>query len=371
MWKLPDIARRFPLVARPRPACLPLPTRVDGLVNLAEAAAAKKDPALAATVFNQSALLASDIGLPSLARTMCHQHASAYLHASPLTVSAAIRALEPVINLVRLHIRAGRGDDGRNRLLALYEAVTAGRSAHFEGVTVPADLTSTDEERREVRAWLWSVVLADGTRTLTNAGRWADALAHIEQHRGIGRRMLDGRQVAVLATLTSGATPAAQALLKETAPGEPWEQAVTACLTVLCRQTLGQPVNQQLPTLVEEFIQRPAGDGLTVFNTRLGLTILGAVGSPGPAARRIVSGLYRRVLHATDGYAARDCLSDAVFAALATEEQSGTCRKIVRECALDARALSGAHAAALTDALHISDGVIRDSIRGRVCRSRP
>jgi hypothetical protein len=82
-------------------------------------------------------------------------------------------------------------------------------------VTVPADLTVSPDDRGEVRARLRRVLLADGTRTLR--GRWNEALAHIEAHRGVGKRMLDGRQVAVLA---AGDTEQAAALLKDTMPGE-------------------------------------------------------------------------------------------------------------------------------------------------------
>lgn len=77
------IAQRFPLIYRFRPACLPLSRRVHGLVELAEAAAAKEDQGLASAVYNQAALIASDLALPDLARKMCHQHATTYLNATP------------------------------------------------------------------------------------------------------------------------------------------------------------------------------------------------------------------------------------------------------------------------------------------------
>lgn len=150
---------------------------------------------------------------PDDARTMCRRPASAYLHATPLPGKTAIRALEPVVNLARLQIRAGYADEGRRHLLTLYDAVSTGVPARFEDISVPADLTVSAEDRKEVRAWLWRVLLADGTRTLTAAGRWAEALAHIEEHHGIGQKMFDGRQVAVLAALTSGDTLAAEDLL--------------------------------------------------------------------------------------------------------------------------------------------------------------
>lgn len=83
MDPLGSTARRFPLVARFRPACLPLHARVRALVELAAKAVKQGDQGVASSVFNQAALVASDIDLPDLARTMCHRHAEAYLPACP------------------------------------------------------------------------------------------------------------------------------------------------------------------------------------------------------------------------------------------------------------------------------------------------
>ncbi len=245
VWKPPDVvARRFPLIARPRPACLPLHRRVHALVELADTAAKRGDPSVASTVINQAALIASDVGLPALAREMCRRHAATYLRTAPLTAGSAIRALEPVVNLARLHLRAGRADDGRQHLLTLFDAITTGRPARVEDVAVPADLVQQADDREEVRVWLWSILLADGTRALATAGRWTEALAHVQARRGIGQRMLDGRQVAVLAALVALDPAHAGDLLGDTAPGEPWEQAVTACLTALCHRSTGQLVDR-------------------------------------------------------------------------------------------------------------------------------
>ncbi|MER6123688.1 hypothetical protein ABT173_13715 [Streptomyces sp. NPDC001795] len=357
------VAQRFPLVARFRPACPPLPERVCGLVELADTAVKKSDRGLASAVYNQAALIASDLDLPDLAREMCHQHAAAYLHACPLPGMSAIRGLEPVVNLARLQIRAGRTDEGRQRLLDLYEAVEAGTAARFDGVAVPADLTTTDEGHHEVSAWLWRVLLADGTRTLTTEGRWAEALTHIEAHRGIGKRMLDGRQVAVLAALVTGDTTRAAALLSDTTPGDPWEQAVTACLTVLCRHDAGQPLDGRLTDLAATYLERQAEPGMTVFDIRLGLTILDAIGSTdSPAAHRIVEDLHRRTTDAEDGYAARETLAHSLFAAIATGQQEQDCRSLVRACALGAGTIPDEVLAELMAALRAGDSAIRDSL---------
>ncbi|MFK0111632.1 hypothetical protein [Streptomyces sp. NPDC091217] len=353
------IARRFPLIARFRPACLPLPDRVRSVTELAARAVERSDQGLASTVFNQTALIASDLGLPELARAMCHRHAAAYLNACPLPAMGAIRALEPLVNLARLQIRAGRTDEGRKRLSDLYEAVGAATAVSFEGITVPTDLTCTEDDRREVRAWLWRVVLADGTRSLTTTGRWSEALAHIEQHRGVGTRMLDGRQVAVIAALTFGQTDRADALLATTTPGEPWEQAVTACLKTLCRRETGQPVEDSLTNM---YLNHEAKAGMTVFDVRLGLTVLDAVGSAEhPAARLLIDELIRRTTEARSGYAARELLTHPLFDALAGDTQRHGCESLLRSCALDAGGLPEVLRRCLTTALDTSEAVLSRS----------
>ncbi|WP_404190727.1 hypothetical protein [Streptomyces tauricus] len=356
-------AQRFPLVARFRPACLPLPERVRSLVELADSAVKKSDQGIASAVYNQAALIASDLDLPDQAREMCHQHAAAYLHACPLPGMSAIRGLEPVVNLARLQIRAGHADEGRQRLLDLYKAVETGTAARFEGVNVPTDLTATDEDRQEVRAWLWRVLLADGTRTLTSEGRWAEALAHIEAHHGIGKRMLDGRQVAVLAALAAGDTAWAALLLADTMPGDQWEQAVTACLAVLCRRDAGQPIDGHLADLVTAYSERKTEPGMTVFDTRLGLTVLDAIGSAEAlAAHRIVKDLHRKTTDAEDGYAARENLAHPLFTEIATDRQAQECRALVHACALGTGTLPDELRGELTAALCASDRVIRESL---------
>ncbi|MBT2413935.1 hypothetical protein J7I94_25890 [Streptomyces sp. ISL-12] len=356
-------ARRFPLVARFRPACLPLPERVRALVDLADTAVKETDQGAASAVYNQAALIASDLDLPDLAREMCHQHAAAYLRACPLPGMSAIRGLEPVVNLARLQIRAGRADEGRQRLLNLYKAVETGTAARFEGVTVPADLTATSGDRQEVRAWLWRVLLADGTRALTTEGRWAEALAHIGAHHGIGKRMLDGRQVAVLAALVAGDTAWAAVLLADTVPGDAWEQAVTACLTVLCRRDAGQPIDGHLADVVTACLGRKTEPGMTVFDTRLGLTVLDAIGSAEVlTAHRIVENLHRRTTDSADGYAARENLAHPLFTEIATDPQAQDCRALVRACALGAGILPRELQEELTAVLRASDSVIRESL---------
>ena len=73
-------------------------------------------------------------GLPKLAREWCHRHAAAYLRAHPLGAQAARHALEPLVNLARLHIRDGKSDAAFQLLDALYKAVTSRADTVIDGL---------------------------------------------------------------------------------------------------------------------------------------------------------------------------------------------------------------------------------------------
>ncbi|WP_188299523.1 hypothetical protein [Streptomyces sp. CBMA156] len=302
---------------------------------MADTASRQNDPGLASTVFNQAALLASDLDLPAYARDLCHRHADRYLTRGPLPARSAIRGLEPIVNLARLHIRAGHHQPGHQLLLDLYRAVTTGTEATLDGITVPAHLTDTSEQRAEVRQWLWRVVIADGTRALTTAGRWTDALHHIEAHHGIGQRILDGRQVAVLAAATTGDLPGALTLLAATDPGEPWENAVTAVLTALCR-----PGDQYATeTAIEHCLAYEPGEGLALFTTRLALTAIDAADPDTPAARNLIKQLSSRTGRTGDGYALRDLLTHPGVRGRLEPSRTAELEQALATCALGSAAL--------------------------------
>ncbi|MFB7677031.1 hypothetical protein ACFC26_37080 [Kitasatospora purpeofusca] len=341
------VARRFPLVARTRPACLPLNARVGRLSELADTASQRADPGLASTVFNQAALLASDLGLPEYARELCHRHADLYLPRGPLPAMSAIRGLEPIVNLARLHIRAGHHQRGHQLLLDLYHAVTTATATLLDGITVPAELTETDQQRAEVRAWLWRVVIADGTRALTAAGRWSEALRHIEEQRGIGRRILDGRQVAVLAAATTGDLPRALALLEETEPGDAWEDAVAAVLTALCRPGDHRAAEHA----INHCLALDPQEGLAAFTTRLALTALDATDPDTPSVRNLLLQLTSRTRESADGYALRDLLAHQGVRRSLAPAHGRALERALAACALDSGALPEALRSRLEGAL--------------------
>ena len=332
-----SILRRFPLVPRPRPPCTLLTERAGRISDLATTAAQDGDLAAASVVFNQAALLASDCGLAVLARQWCRRHTQVYLRHCPLDPKSARYALEPLVNLARLHIRDGNGDAACTLLDTLYQAIRDRADTVIDDIPVPASrLTTTAADLHAVRTWLWTVLLADSPRALISAGRWNDALAHLERHHGIGQRMLDGRQVAVIARYLAGDTAGALTILTGTVIAETWEEIVSSCLTMLL--TPGQSRSVVRRTAVLDAYRRlGSAPELAVFMTRLGLSVIDALGGvAGNDGQITARDLITRVIGWRDGYAARDLLTHPGCRALLTVDEEHDLTHITSTCALGA-----------------------------------
>lgn len=333
---LGQIARRFPLVARPRPACPPLPDRVATMRRHAAAAARDTDQASASAVFNLAALLASDVGLPDLARQWCHRQADVYLRAHPLGAQAARHALEPMINLARLHMRAGDGERAHALMEDLFTAVNDRADTVIEGIALPAEhLTARLEDHHELRAWLWSTLLATSARALAIAGRWNQAHDRLQALRGVGQRLFDGRQIAILAHATSGRQDAALALLAETASEDPWENAVAAVLTIMCRSGA---TDTEADDALKLCGRVPTAAGLDVFHTRLRLALVDALGES-DRAPDVCQDVITRACMSGDGYAARDILLHPVCRAALQPAQQQTLADAVGAAGLGRRSI--------------------------------
>ena len=175
--------------------------------------------------------------------------------------------------------------------------------------------------------------------------------------------MLDGRQVAIVTALTEDDTERAAGLLTNTAPGDPWEQTVTAYLTALWRRDAGQHVDNCLGDLVNTYLSHKAKPGLTVFDVRLGLTALDALeAAQHPEAGRLVQELVRRTEEACDGYAAREFLVHPLAAALATARQAQGCRDLIGACALEAGALPNGFHTDLSVSLNTAEAVLTQTV---------
>jgi hypothetical protein len=355
------ILRRFPLVPRPRPPCSPLTTRACRICDLAATAARDGDLAAASAAFNQAALLASDCGLADLARQWCRRHTQIYLRYCPLDAQSARYALEPLVNLARLHIRNGNGDAAYALLDTLYKAIRDRTGITIDEIPVPVpELTRTADDLAEVRTWLWTVHLADSPRALISAGRWNDAFIHLEQHHGIGQRMLDGRQVAVIASYLAGDTTGAHAILGDTVTAEPWEDVVGQCLSMLC--ATGQPPTAAQNTAsLDAYRHLGARPELAVFVTRLGLTVTDTFGGSGRNQTHVsltAHELIARVISWQDGYAARDLLAHEETRALLTADEERELVHVTSLCALGAGYLPSHIKDQLTAALNIAEKTI-------------
>lgn len=306
-----QIAQRFPLVARPRPACPPLADRIQEITDLAATAKRDNNVTSAAVALNKAALIASDCGIPDLARSVCWHHAEVLLDAQPLSAQEARYALEPLVNLARLRIRDGDGHRAYQILTSLNRAVRSQTDTVIDGRPLTfQSLTASPADHRTLCQWLCSVLLADGTRALATAHRWVRAQAHSEQHHGVGQRLFDGRQVAVLVHCLGGQHHEALAFLDQSALVEDWEHAVAACLTTLCTTAAGKDPTGHVERMVQHYVALGAEPGLAVFRTRVGLTVLDLV----PHARQaeVARHLIREATTAADGYVARDVLAHPV-----------------------------------------------------------
>jgi hypothetical protein len=306
--RLVELAMLFPLVPRGRPAAQSLPVRIDEVRRLAaEPTSAVYDRlAHVAQALNKAALIASDSGLPDLARELCWRQFTVMHAAAPLLATTAQYALEPIINLGRLAARRGDGVAAYQLYQDTFDAITTGTSASIDGRDVDfGNLVQQPEGLPQLRQFLRAVLLADGTRALTTAGRWNHVLAHVQRYNGIGNRMLDGRQAAVLAHAMCGRTEQALTMVDVTATPEPWEPAVAACLRTLCLRLAGRTNDDAVAAMIDAFRALPPKPQAVVFHTRLGLCTAALAKAAHPAAsEEITTNLVQFAVQAGDAHAA-------------------------------------------------------------------
>jgi hypothetical protein len=357
------LARRFPLVARARPACEPLEVRVREVSDLARAAGSATDSDLlpmAATAHNKAALIASDCGMSELARSLCWRQHHVYRRNRPLPAAAARFALEPLVNLARLLIRGGDGESAHRMLDVLYRAVTSRADVVLDGTPLSfRDLTDSVEAHRAVGRWLWTVLLADGIRALVEAGRWEQALEHAQRLGGVGVRLLDGRQIAIVARCLADDPDSALALLEGSAAPTTSERCVAACLNVFCLTHGSRPATDAVADMVEQYLNLEQAAGLHFAHVRLGLAVIDLAGAVDqPAARRVARYLMRQVVAVGDGYAARATLTHAMCRSHVTDGEEQALSATVYAAGLDHGALPDQLMADLMAAVGTSESAV-------------
>ncbi len=305
--------RRFPLLGRPRPACPALPLRIQEITDAVDTAKQKAEHGMAdaAHALNKAALVASDCGMPYLARQLCWQHIDAYRRVErPLTILEARYMLEPVLNLARLQIRADQGTRALQLLEVMYQAVTRRCDLTVDDHALPtAGLVGEQQDRRQLREWVWLQLIAEGVRALALADRWADAAEHARTYNGIGVHLMDGRQAAIIAHCRQGALAEGRALLAQSTPTQPWEQEIAACFHMMCTEPTDIRMARHLTTAIARFTTRTPTAGYASYRARLGLTIATLASTVRPdLATTLLGSIAEEAINAADGYAAGDVL---------------------------------------------------------------
>ncbi|WP_037819988.1 hypothetical protein [Streptomyces sp. NRRL S-146] len=351
---IPAIAGRIPLVRRTKAPALPLEERINHLTGLtvAPAGASHHDlVARACGVLNYAALIASDVGLPDLAEDLCWRQHQVFTNAGRLSGPIAVMSLMPLVNLARLLTRAGQGETAYSLLICLNDAARHRNKTDIDGRTVDLSaLTGTDEDHRTVCQELYVTLLVDGARALAQIGRWTDAADAMAQHRGIGNRLLDGRQIKIMALMEQGLDQQARDLIDTTQPTEPWERAIALLLHAHCRPEDTPVPEPHLDRTVDAAVQLldHPDPSAAAFQTRTGLSAL-ELDRTGRHSARVLDSLVS--VARLDAYAARDALHHPVAASTLDGRATAALNAVIAAAGLGSGVLSAHHHEALTGAV--------------------
>lgn len=354
----------FPLVARPHPPGLPLQARIAELTSLvAQAAEGTRHDRMsrAAEVFNKAALIASDCGMCSMARALCHREHELFGQASPLPARAVQLALQPILNIPRQLIREGQGEDAYAMLETLYHAARERTAVVIDGRPVDfSTMTHDPDTHKAVCALIWAALLADGTRALILAGRWNEAASRAADYRGTGRRLLDGRQATILALAHDGQPGKAAVMVEQSMIAEPWERAVQGLLRVLCMRAAGNTVGRHCDAMLARaraLTEEPGGSA-TVMRARAGMIALDLAGTSHEPQSRLLRTAVIAVARC-DAYAARDVLVHHQMRQRLTTVQRRDLQDLVRVCGLGEGTIPERVQDQLASAVERAEGTLR------------
>jgi methyltransferase of FxLD system len=320
--------------------------------------------ARAAGVLNFAALIASDSGIPKLATDLCWRQHEIFADAGTLPSDIAVIALMPLVNIARQQARQGDGNTAYRMLSHLYRAAQQRGTATVHGHRVSLAPLTHGPAHREACKELWAVLLTDGARALAREGRWTDAAEIMAAHHGIGTRLLDGRQVKIMALLEQGLHRKAAAMIDATAPAEPWEAAVAAILRAYCQQRATPSAPGETGDAVAKTLELIGhGEPTTAaFRSRAGLTALDlAANQPEQGTAQLRDAIVK--LAATDAYAARNALGHSMMRARMTCHQERQLTSVVAAAGLGAGYLPPGHMDAFTAAVGQAEEHLRTLLR--------
>ncbi|WP_460704338.1 hypothetical protein [Myceligenerans halotolerans] len=311
-------------------------------------------------VLNYAALIASDVGMPDLATDLCWRQHLIFTDAENLAGDIAAMSLMPLINISRLLTRQGDGREAYELLQDLFGAAQARTTTEIDGHIVDlAALTRTEADHRKICQELWTSLLVDGARALAREGRWTDAAQAMTEHRGIGNRMLDGRQISIMALMERGLDAEARDTIDTSATTEPWEHTVAILLRAHCQPEPGALPAETLDHIAQAVTAQIgyAEPSTAVFHTRLGLGTLDLPARPGSDLSPLQAAIIQTA--ALDAYAAREVRHHPVASALLTDEQHRNLEAVVQTAGLGAGALPPHHMQTLAETVDQADEHLR------------
>jgi hypothetical protein len=183
-------------------------------------------------------------------------------------------------------------------------------------------------------------------------------------HHGIGTRLLEGRQIKIMALLEQGLHREAAATIDATVTAQPWEAAVAAILRVYCQQraTPATPAGSG-DAIAKTFELIRQGEPTTAaFRSRAGVTALDLTASqPGEGTGQLRDAIVK--LAATDAYAARNALGHSAMRAGMTCRQQRQLTSVVTAAGLGVGYLSPGHMDAITAAVDQAERHLRVLLR--------
>ncbi|NRQ34545.1 hypothetical protein HII36_22270 [Nonomuraea sp. NN258] len=203
-------------------------------------------------------------------------------------------------------------------------------------------------------------LLIDGARALAQQGRRSEAADAMAAHGGIGDRLLDGRQLKIMALVEQGLLDEAAEVIDSTVPAEPWEATVASLLRIATRPGIKPSPEDELERVVGEALSLLAAEDPTTaaFRVRLALTTLDvAAGHTPSGSTRLAEAVID--VASTDAYAARDVLGHPAMRSLMTSRQHQNLTAVIAAASLGTGSIPDVHWTAITKGMDHAEARLR------------
>jgi thiopeptide-type bacteriocin biosynthesis protein len=363
---------RFPLVPQRRLCCPDLRTRVRTVHECAnscdDASTAQERINRACTVWNLSALIAADCGLPDLAVELCRRQFQVFRAAAPIPGIAVIPALQPVVNLARLTRRNGDADSAFAELEAINHAIDKGSTAMIHGEHIDLDGLIADHPST-LDSWFQDIMREEGTHALIAAGQWTIAATHAQRYDQASQQLREARQTRIIAHALDGQLDTALDVLDDTPTIQPWEHAVAACLRSYVLLTGQRLVTADIAALLgvvrhARIATEPTAE---MFGTRLGSVAADLAVAAESEPRPFCAELIENAIRSKDAFLARELLTHSNCLDWATPEQTGTLGTLIEQAGLGSGHIPAPMLNDLMRSIAVAKTVLATTLRTTKC----